>query len=461
MNGYYTERNDINYEDYSNIFSPKYINENSLFRNFLINENIEDSKKKFFAPKKKEILPGYKNIKEKIENGRREIKSDFNIEKTLFRDIQAKDIIVYSQFAKNFSEYFFGPRGIITENNINLKKYHLQKQRKKKIELNKRIYAGRWLYLDENPNFVNYIARLKNNRKKILNIGGNFSTDDDFTQKLHDIFLRGARKKKQKNVGEDNTPEKNIFEFTSIGKPYNKRKSPLSPNKFINKSKINSLLQNTIPNIYEKNKNTYSNDRKNNKTMFNISSYRTKHKFKHIFLKERLLEKENRKKKKYFSNMKLTIDSKINSLQNPIKGIKERIYSIKKGNGKFDTFRENKDKYKEDIKVIGEEDKKENDAYMEEFIKKAYRLQIQDRSRLIPKKIFFTFYSEKGNTARESLKNFVKNIEKVKEMERKQKYSQTIRNQFQYNCKLIEKLGKKLDELKIKKKLLSDEKIKK
>ena len=49
------------------------------------------------------------------------------------------------------------------------------------------------------------------------------------------------------------------------------------------------------------------------------------------------------------------------------------------------------------------------------------------------------------------------NIEREKEMERKIKYSKTIRNQFKNNCKLIKKLGKELDELKIKKKLLFDE----
>ena len=454
MNGYYTERNNINYDDYLNNFSTRQITKNSLFRNFLINENIEDSKKKFFAPKKKEILPSYANIKDKIENGRRDIKSNFNIEKTVFREIQARDLVIYSQFAKNFSEYFFGPSGLITENNINLKKYHSQRQKKKKIELNKKIYAGRWLYLDENPNYVSYIARLKDNRKKILNIGGNFSTDDDLTQKLHDIYIRGYKSKKPKNLNVENNPEKNIFEFTSIGKSSIKKKSPFSPKKIINNSKLNSLLLNTTPNFYEKNKTIYSNERKKNKTLSNVGS---NNKIKNIFLKERLFEKENRERRKYFSNLKLTINSKINSLQKPIKRMKYRIFSIKKGNKTIRTFRENKDKYKEDIKVIAEDDRNENKDYMEEFIKKAFRFQIQNRGKLIPKKIFFTYYAQKGNPVRESLINFVGNIEREKEMERKIKYSKTIRNQFKNNCKLIKKLGKELDELKIKKKLLFDE----
>ena len=57
----------------------KRLNQNFLFRNFLIDENVESSKKKFFASKKKEILPSYTNIRDKIESGRKDIKSNFNI----------------------------------------------------------------------------------------------------------------------------------------------------------------------------------------------------------------------------------------------------------------------------------------------------------------------------------------------------------------------------------------------
>ena len=458
MNGYYTERNttnNTNNEDYLNIFSTKRINQNSVFRNFLIDENIDDSRKKFFAPKKKEILPYYSNIKEKIEDGRKDIRSNFNIENTLFRDIQKTDLVVYSQFAKKISEYFFGPTGLITENNINLKKYHSQKQKKKKAEFDNKIYAGNWLFLDENPNYVRYIARLKNNRKQILNIGGNFSTEDDFTQKLHDIYLKGSKKKKKKSENEEKTPEKNIFEFTTIGKSFSKRKSSFSPKKLIKKRKINNLLLNTTLNTYKKNKNNYSIQREKNRTMNNINSYRNSRKIKNIFQKERLFEKEIRMKKKYFYNLKLTINTKINSLENPLKGMKEKIDSIRKENRTINTFKENKDKYREDIKVIGEIGRTEKeDDNMEDFIKNIYNYHLETKKKSIPKKIFFTYYEKKGNTARESLKTFVKNIEKEKELERKIRYGKSIRDQFHNNYKLIKKLEKELEELKIKKKLL-------
>ena len=63
MKDYYTERtysNSINRSINNNYTSR--INFNSLFRNFLVDENVDDSKK-FFVNKKKKILPSYTNIK--------------------------------------------------------------------------------------------------------------------------------------------------------------------------------------------------------------------------------------------------------------------------------------------------------------------------------------------------------------------------------------------------------------
>ena len=460
MKDYYTERNyNSNYNNYSNNnYYTTQINQNSLFRNFLIDENVEDSRKKFFVPKKKEILPSYRNLKERIEEGRRDIKSHYNIKDTLFKDIHLKDLSLYSKFAKNFSLYFFGPNGIVTENNMHLKTHYNLKHKKNKRKLNAKIYAGRWLYLDENPKYVRYIARLKNNRKQILNIGGNFSTEDDFTQKLHDIYIKGSKKKYLKENKDYNTPKKNIFEFTAIDKPSykKKKKNPNSLKKYIDKKNINNLLLNTSLNFKPKNFYNYTSEEIKNKTMYNDNnSSRGKNKL-NIFLKDRLFEKEKSKKKKYFSNLKLTINTKIDSMNNPVKEMKKEIFLIKKKNKTFHTFRENKDKYKEDIQVIGEDAQKDTDDFMDKFIKKVYRNQLQNKKNNNPKKIFFTYFENKGNTVRESLKNFVKNIEKIKEEERKIKYSKSIREQFRSNFKLIKKLGNELDKLKIKKAILFD-----
>jgi hypothetical protein len=232
----------------------------------------------------------------------------------------------------------------------------------------------------------------------------------------------------------------------------------LTQRKYINKDKINHLLLNTSPNFFEKNsRNINSIEQKRNKTMYNDKfTSRKKNKIKTIYLRERLFEKENKKKKKYFSNMKLTINKKLDTMNNPIRNMKKEIYLIKKNNKVFHTFGENKEKYKEDIKVIGEDDQKDTDDFMDNFIKKAYKIHLQNRKNYNPRKIFFTYYENKGNTARESLKKFMRNIEKIKDEERKIKYGKSIRDIFKNNIRTIEHLGKELDELKIKNKRLFD-----
>ena len=452
MRNYYTERT------YPNKHFTSPLKSNSLFRNFLVDENVDDFKK-LLINKRNEILPSYTNIKEKIEKGRKDIKSDFDIESTLFKEIQLTDIYTYSNFAKNISEYLFGPNGIITKRNIDLKSYHKQKSKEKKEKLDKKIYAGSWLYLEENPKYVRYFARLKSNRKKLLNIRGNFSTEDDFTQKLHNIFLRGLKRKKLEPKKEEKTPEKNIFEYTSINKPHNIKKA-YSQGKYINKKNINNLLLKTSPNYFSKKSRNINNnlyELRNNKTMYNDNyTSQRNNKIKTIYLRERLFAKQIKEKKKYFSNMKSTINNKLNLMTIPIRNMKQEIYSIKRKNKTTHNFQENKEKYKEDIKVIGEDTQKEADEFMDNFIKKAYKMQLQNKKNNNPKKIFFTYYENKGNTVRESMKNFLRNIEKVKEQERKIKYGKCIRDIFQNNCRTIEKLGKELDDLKIKKKSLFD-----
>ena len=452
---YYTNRNYIKNEDYSNNYYTPRIIQNDVFRNFLINEKKDNTQKRFYPPRKKEILPNYKNIKSIITNYRTEINTKFDIKDTLFKEIQKSDLRTYSEFAKNFSEYYFGPNGYITKNNPELKKFHKHKERqRKKINLTTKIYAGRWQYLEENPNYKSYLARLKNSRRQILNIGGNFSTEDDFTQKLHDIFLRGSKKPFRKNENKEeknkeNNSTQNIFEYTSIGTfKKNSRKKINKINK--NKISLNISPNNLIKKIRDDNNNSII--RNKNKT---LSNYHPKNKIKNIFLKEHLIKKENLQKKKYFSNLKLSIKSKINSLNNPVKKMRNEIFLIKKKNETFYNFREDKDKYKykEDIKVIGEDDQRETDEFMEKFVKKVFRQNIQDKGNTNPRKIFFTYFENGNNTVRESLKNFVRGIGKIKEEERKLRYEKTIREQFKSNWKTIGKLAKELDDLKIKSKL--------
>ena len=56
MYDYYTERNYTDNTDYSSNYSMKRLNQNFLFRNFLIDENIESSKKSFLLQKRKKFF---------------------------------------------------------------------------------------------------------------------------------------------------------------------------------------------------------------------------------------------------------------------------------------------------------------------------------------------------------------------------------------------------------------------
>ena len=141
-------------------------------------------------------------------------------------------------------------------------------------------------------------------------------------------------------------------------------------------------------------------------------------------------------------------------METPTKNMKQQIYSIKRNNKTINTYKEdNKDKYKEDIQVIGEDDQKETEDFMDDFLKKTYRMHIRGRNNMIPKKIFFTYYEQGANSERESLKKFLRNIERIKDIERKIKYGKSIRDQFKYNFNLIKKLGKELEDSKVKGKM--------
>ena len=110
------------------------------------------------------------------------------------------------------------------------------------------------------------------------------------------------------------------------------------------------------------------------------------------------------------------------------------------------------------MQVIGEDNQKETDDFMNKFLKKTYRMHLRGRNNTIPKKIFFTYYEQGGNTARQSLKKFLGDIEKIKEIERKIKYGKSTREQFKNNFNLIKKLGRELEDLKVKSKMLFKEK---
>jgi len=485
MRNYYTGRNYYHLtENNQNFYKTARAKPNSIFRNFLIKENADNSTK-YFRFKKKEILPEYTNIRKKINTKIKAIKSYYDIKNTIFKEIKSKDIIAYSKFAKDMTLYFFGPKGKITQNNLQLKKYY-DSHKKEKVGLNTKIYAGRWEYYDDTTKFNRYLSRLKSNRKKILKIGGHFSTEDDIAHKIHDLYVKKKKIDKIMKIKEEKREEKNneikkkilennkrrfsmtndihkinifnsnIFEYTSID-PYTRgnsvenintnkiygyhHKSPMKLPNILKENNLREFIINETDNIDNKDKKRKS---KAKYKKYNLN------KIKNIFIKENIKNKMNKEKIKHFKTLKISINSKLNSIIEPSKNLLDNIHTIKKNNETHYTYRNNNHKYKEDIKVIGEDDKRDNDENMNEFVKNNYKKQLIDKKATIPIKIHFSYYDQSKSTIHNGIKDFIRNIGRKKEEEREKKYHKNIRDIFHNNCKTIEQLGMNLDSLKIK-----------
>lgn len=228
----------------------------------LIKEN-SDSASKQLRYKKKEILPDYSNIRKKINSQIRDVKNFFDIKNTVFKEIKSKDIIAYSKFAKNMTLYFFGPQGKVTQNSKHLRRIFDAHETKNKVGLHTKIYAGKWFYLDDTSKQNKYNTRLRNNKKKILNIGGHFSTDDDINGKIHGLYLKNSKikskddtkivkKRRFSTITDINKisifNNKNFFEYTSI-EPYSIKKSTLN-GEMTEKTKKRRHTVYTLPNVF-------------------------------------------------------------------------------------------------------------------------------------------------------------------------------------------------------------------
>ena len=487
MRNYYTERNYSLTANNQDFYKTERL-PNNIFRSFLIKENADNSSK-YFRFKKKEILPEYKNIKKRINYQIREIKSYFDVKGTLFKEIKSRDITTYSKFAKDMKLFFFGPKGMITQKNPHLKKYY-NIQEKKKKGLNTKIYAGRWEYLEDTLKYNRYLNRLKSNKKKILKIGGHFTTEDDVGSKIHNLFLKKkkidemkkSKKKKEKekdkesfkkaleknkrrfsvtnDINKINIFDKNIFEYTSLD-PYNRKNSRGNTNSIntLNERKNRSrpslpyIFQNKIKEDLSINTSIDSkSDSFSSKTEVKTKKYNLNNldKIKNIFKREKIRKKINKENRKHFKKINFSLNTKLNEIIEPSRNLMKNIDVIKRNNKTSYNFRENKYKYKEDIKVIVEDDRKDNEQNMNEFVKTNYKKQIIQKKSNIPVKIHFSYYDSSRANIHNSVKDFIRNITRINEEEREKKYHKNIKDQFHANCKIIEQLGMNLDKLKSK-----------
>ena len=486
MRNFYSERK---YAKTEKNFKP-----NNLFRNFLIKENADHSSKHFVF-KRREILPEYTNIRKKINNHIKEVKSLYNIENTIFKEIKSKDVIAYNKFAKNMTMYFFGPKGAVTMKNKKLKKFYEKKKRHERIGLNTKIYAGEWKYYEETAG-NKILDRLEFNKQKKLKTSQNFTQENDMAYKLHSLYLKKKVEKERNRRKEEEISDNNIkkskyslkkngrrhslisdinqismynenFFKTSI-EPYNNNKKDSTKNIINNMNNLNSLRSrqkrsssiNQLPDILKEHKYYYNNtdSPKKSQTINRNPDIKSIKKIKDIVKREHLIEKMRNEKKNHFNRLKLNLNIKLNSIIEPSYILLQSMNLIKKSNETSFHSRNNQIKYKEDIKVIGGDDKKEKYDNMNKFVKTNYTNRRNKDSKGVPSKIYFSYYDQSKSKIHKSVKEFVRNIWKMKEEEREKKYFKNIRVKFNANRKLIKQLGVFLDNAKKKSKKREDKK---
>ena len=429
---------------------------NDIFRNFLIRENADHGYKSSHS-QRKEILPDYYSIKKKIRNRIKEIKSYYDVKGTIFKEIQSNDTMLYDKFKKDVTLFFFGPKGTITQSHRKLKRYYEMKN-KNKVGLNTKIYAGRWVYYENSNTQSRYMDRLKNARKKILQIGGNFSTEESLTDRIHHFVskIKSKEKKEDENLVIDkkilqkklrrfsvanrtvpmNLLHKSFFE-TSIEPTNRKNTNDDLNNLSIFRSNIKrGTTINTLPNILRD--NTHKN--KSNK----IPDLK---KIKNIFTKQKILERMKKEKKQHLKKLSDKINLKLISIIGNNKVLNDNMDLIKKKNEVSYIDESRKKKFKIDVKAIAEDDKKDNYDNLTKFMEVNSKKQRQKDSKAVPSKIYFSYYDQSKSYIHKSVKEFVRNIWKNKEEERERKYYKNVRKKFKENQDLIIQLGMNLDNL--------------
>ena len=197
---------DLNSNEEINI-NPKYFH---LFKNFLIKENFQ---KYAFL---KEIMPEYSDIDSQIQKKIVQVRDLYGVD-PIFKEMQSPNSYTMNIFRKGLKQLFFGKEGIVTKKNVLLKNYH--KSFESKLDINSKIYAGSLDYYDFLSKHDHFLDRLKNSRRKILEINGNFSISNSNQEKMHAACVKFKEKRRKKNLllkrPNNNSTDINFFNKTN------------------------------------------------------------------------------------------------------------------------------------------------------------------------------------------------------------------------------------------------------
>ena len=202
---------DLNSNEEINI-NPKYFH---LFKNFLIKENFQ---KYAFL---KEIMPEYSDIDSQIQKKIVQVRDLYGVD-PIFKEMQSPNSYTMNIFRKGLKQLFFGKEGIVTKKNVLLKNYH--KSFESKLDINSKIYAGSLDYYDFLSKHDHFLDRLKNSRRKILEINGNFSISNSNQEKMHAAYVKFEEKRRKKNLllkrPNNNSTDINFFNKTNYKSNY-------------------------------------------------------------------------------------------------------------------------------------------------------------------------------------------------------------------------------------------------
>ena len=144
---------------------------------------------------------------------------------------------------------------------------------------------------------------------------------------------------------------------------------------------------------------------------------------------------------------KKSISSKINETESPSMILTKNLKQFFINNSRIHLKKE--DKFKEDIEVIGRDDRKEYFANLKlgdirkKLVLNPKKLEMKLSA---PTKIFFSYYN--SDEGQKSILDFVKELGKEREQKKQKKYMKTFRDQFYSNWNKINKLSFELDDIK-------------
>ena len=246
-----------------------------MFHNFLTNENKRD-----FTPEinknntniqnkhQRDIMPKYINIKKEIKKRASDLRKCFNIENTIFKEMQSKqNSLTYKELIPCLAKYFFGPNGIVTEKYKYLKDYY--EELNLKIGLEKRIYAGRLDYFYLLSHYNSYSQRLNLTKEKILSLSNHLAVASSAFDKVNQKAINKARFFR-KNKNYVNLKIKNSFSTGKIIEENNLNKEQFEKDLLTKNKKYKKLIYNNKFNNKESKIMFLSKQKMNNKSKLKL-----------------------------------------------------------------------------------------------------------------------------------------------------------------------------------------------